>query len=222
MKARILAALKTKYANLGLGERAFDGVASLLVKTVAKEEEIETAVAGNEVEVLLKSIQSAVDAERTRATNAVKALDEYKRFHPEVEPKPEPAGNNGNPDIAKLMEDLDKQRTELDALKANYENQLKQGRYNAMREAVRGKADELRVSNIPLWNDVAAGMTVGDDTTEDGLLAAMKSAYEAKLKSYIGEGAAPYRGDGTTKPAQVSAEERIKIATEDAKRVRDS
>ena len=100
MKAKLLAALKTKYSNLGLSDKAFDGVAALLVKTVTKEEEIETAVAGSEVEALLKSIQSSVDTERTKATKAIKDLDDYKKAHPED------GGGGENPELKQLKEDL--------------------------------------------------------------------------------------------------------------------
>ena len=37
MKTKILNALRTEYANLGLGDKAFDGVASFLEKTITEE-----------------------------------------------------------------------------------------------------------------------------------------------------------------------------------------
>ena len=214
MKTKILAALKTKYSNLGLSDKAFDGVAALLVKTVTKDEEIETAVAGSEVEVLLKSIQSSVDAERTKAAQAAKDLEDYKKAHPEQ------GGGGDNPEVQQLKADLEKQKSELDTLKADYENQIKQGKYNALRDQVKGKANELNVSNVPIWNDVVASAEIKDDSTVDTILELVKTAYEAKLKAYIGDGAAPYRGDGSPKPAEVSAEDRAAKAKEDAERVR--
>lgn len=214
MKTKILAALKTKYSNLGLSDKAFDGVAALLVKTVTKDEEIDTAVAGSEVEVLLKSIQSSVDAERTKAAQAAKDLEDYKKAHPEQ------GGGGDNPEVKQLKADLEKQKSELDTLKADYENQIKQGKYNALRDQVKGKANELNVSNVPIWNDVVASAEIKDDSTVDTILESVKTAYEAKLKAYIGDGAAPYRGDGSPKPAEVSAEDRAKKAKEDADRVR--
>jgi len=214
MKTKILAALKTKYSNLGLSDKAFDGVAALLVKTVTKEEEIDSAVSGGEVETLLKSIQSSVDAERTKASNATKELEDYKKAHPEDQ------GGGDNPELTKLKEDLNKQKTEFETLKANYDSQIKQSRYNALRDVVKGKAGELKVSNVPIWDDVVASVEINDESTAETILAAVKPAYEAKLKSYIGDGAAPYRGEGSGKPAEVSAEDRAKKAKEDADRVR--
>lgn len=214
MKNKILAALKTKYSNLGLGEKAFDGVAALLAKTVTNEEEIESTVAGGEVEILLKSIQSSVDAERTKASKAVKDLEDYKMLHPED------GGSGDNPELKKLQEDLAAQKTAFDALQANYNSQIKQGKYNALRDSVKRKADELKVSNTPIWNDVVSGVEVNDETTEETLLESVKTAYEAKLKAYIGDGAAPYRGEGSNKPAEISVEDRAAKAREDAARVR--
>lgn len=214
MKTKILAALKTKYSNLGLSEKAFDGVAALLVKTVTKDEEIEGAVAESSVESLLKTIQSSVDAERTKASKAAKDLDDYKKAHPED------GGGGESQEFKKLKEDLAAQKTAFESLKANYDTQIKQGRYNALRDMVKGKADELKVSNVPIWNDVVAGVDVNDETTAETLLASVKTAYETKLKAYIGDGAAPYRGDGSNKPAEVKLEDRARMAKEDAERVR--
>ena len=215
MKERISAALKTKYSNLGLSKEAFDGVAALLAKTVTKEEEIEGSIAEASVETLLKTIQSSVDSERTKASNASKALEDYKRLHPEE------GGGGDNPELRQLKEDLAAQKAAFDALQADYNTKIKQGKYNALRDAVKGKADELKVSNVPIWNDVVAEVEVNDESTHETILTAAKAAYEAKLKSYIGEGAAPYRGDGSNKPAEISAEDRAKRAKEDAERVRN-
>ena len=44
MKTKILQALKTKYSSKGLSEKALDGVASILEKTVTDESQIEAAI----------------------------------------------------------------------------------------------------------------------------------------------------------------------------------
>ena len=55
MKDLILKVLKTKYKNLGFSEKAFEGVADYLAKTVTDEANIETAIDG--VEGILKIFQ---------------------------------------------------------------------------------------------------------------------------------------------------------------------
>lgn len=69
MKEKILSVLKTKYSNLGFSQKAFDGVASFLEKTVSDESQIETAASG--VEPLLKVFQAESDRARTEY-NALK------------------------------------------------------------------------------------------------------------------------------------------------------
>lgn len=76
MKTKILSQLKTKYANLGFGEKAFDGVADYLSKTVTEESQIEAAIAG--VEPLLKAFQGDVDKVRTEKSELQKKYDELE------------------------------------------------------------------------------------------------------------------------------------------------
>lgn len=60
MKEKILLALKTKFANLGFTDKAFDGVATFLAATVKEDSEVETAVSG--VEPMLKVFQGETDS----------------------------------------------------------------------------------------------------------------------------------------------------------------
>lgn len=107
---KIKAALKTKYKSLGFSEKAFDGVASYLDKTVTKEEDIETATGG--VESLFKAFQGEVDIVRTSKSGLEKQFDEYKKEHPEetppadVPPITQPAPNINDPaTFAKMLAD---------------------------------------------------------------------------------------------------------------------
>ncbi len=217
MKDKIFSALKTEYASLGLSDNTLNRIATVLEGSVKKEEDIVTAVKGDTAKLLATSIQGEIDGLKRAKETAESALADYKAKHPEGKV----VSNEENPELKQLKEDLAAQKTAFEALKANYDTQIKQGRYNALREAVKGKATELRVSNVPIWNDVVAGVEINDESTQDSLLTAAKTAYEAKLKAYIGTGAAPYRGDGSPKPVEVSLENRIEKAREDAKRVRE-
>ena len=77
MKEKILVALKTKYKTFGFGEKAFDGVADYLSKTVTDESQIETAIGG--VEGLLKAFQGDIDTVRNAKSGLQKELDELKK-----------------------------------------------------------------------------------------------------------------------------------------------
>jgi regulator of replication initiation timing len=80
MKGKILTALKTKYRTLGFGDKAFDGVADYLSKTVTEESQIETATGG--VESLLKAFQGDIDKIRGENTT-LKAENEKLKAKPE-------------------------------------------------------------------------------------------------------------------------------------------
>lgn len=89
MKEKILVALKTKYKTFGFGDKAFDGVADYLSKTVTEESQIETAISG--VEGLLKAFQGDIDTVRNEKSGLQKQLDELKTKieNPNSNPKPE-------------------------------------------------------------------------------------------------------------------------------------
>jgi septal ring factor EnvC (AmiA/AmiB activator) len=89
MKGKILVALKTKYKTFGFGDKAFDGVADYLSKTVTEESQIETAISG--VEGLLKAFQGDIDTVRNEKSGLQKQLDELKTKienpNPNLKPK---------------------------------------------------------------------------------------------------------------------------------------
>lgn len=70
MKAKILAALKTKYKDLGLSDAILTGVAETLAATTTEEDQIDTSIEG--VSGLLKGFQSEVDKRVTDAVNKAK------------------------------------------------------------------------------------------------------------------------------------------------------
>ena len=90
MKTKIKEALKTKYANLGLGDKSFDGVTALLAKTVTQESDIATAIEGDDVRALLTAIQGEGDKARNEKSTLQQQLDAYKLAHPEAPPAPAP------------------------------------------------------------------------------------------------------------------------------------
>lgn len=70
MKEKILAALKTKYKTLGFSDKALDGVADILSKTVTEESAIDGTIEG--VEPLLKALQGDADKRVTEAVEKAK------------------------------------------------------------------------------------------------------------------------------------------------------
>jgi len=154
MKIKILQALKTRYANLGFGDKAFDGVADFLSKTVTKEEDIETATAG--VELLLKAFQGDIDKVRTELTQKNKELEELKKKPEPQKPDPdEPAWfKTFKEEQAKKLDALEKENQGFKAEK------VKEGRA----ATVASKVKEL---GIPEWR--MKGVVVPDTLDEAGI-----------------------------------------------------
>jgi len=95
MKEKFLNALKTKYKNLGLSDKAFDGVAEFYLKTITEESQIEAKVL--EAEALIKAVQVEADRVRTdstvKKTELEKKIEELKvELEKKVNPKPNPDG----------------------------------------------------------------------------------------------------------------------------------
>lgn len=106
MKDKILAALRNKYKNLGLGEKVLEGIADMLAITTTEESQIDNAVNG--VENLAKGFQSDADRIRTEAAAKAKA-EQSKGAEP---PKSEPPKEDETPSWAKgLIERLDRIET---------------------------------------------------------------------------------------------------------------
>lgn len=103
MKEKLISALKTKYSNLGFGEKAFTGVAEYLSTTVTEEDQIDNAISG--VESLLKAFQGDID---TRVSSAVaKAKAENKGGNPQ--PKKDDDKTDDTPAWAKsILEKVEK------------------------------------------------------------------------------------------------------------------
>jgi len=82
----------------------------------------------------------------------------------------------------------------LEALEQAYEKEKKLNMINSLRNEVKSKAESLKVARKPLWEDIVSTIEIPDDATADSLLEIVKPTYEAKLRSYLGDGAVPYQG----------------------------
>lgn len=153
MKGKILVALKTKYKTFGFGDKAFDGVADYLSKTVTEESQIETAISG--VEGLLKAFQGDIDTVRNEKSGLQKQLDELKNKIENPNPKPEEKKDDV-PAWAQALIDSNKNlSTELSA--------LKQEKLQATRqEQVLAKAKEYGIPEI-----LAKRYSIPDDADLD-------------------------------------------------------
>ena len=184
MKEKILAALKTRYSNLGFGAKALDGVAAILEKSVTDESQIETAVGG--VEPLLKVFQSDADRVRTEY-NALKG--QYDELKAKVEASAAEGGRQGK----KTEPDDDEEPAWFKAYKKQQEE-----RYNAIKaesdtlKAEKAKNDRANLISakakelgIPEWR-MKEGFVIADDADEktigDYLANVQKNLVTAELE----------------------------------------
>lgn len=154
MKEKLLVALKTKYKTFGFGDKAFDGVADYLSKTVTEESQIETAISG--VEGLLKAFQGDIDTVRNEKSGLQKQLDELKTKTENPNPKPEDKTN----DLTKIIaETVSAAVKPLSDKLAQFETEKSQA---TRQEQVMAKAKEYGIPEI-----LAKRYSIPDDADLD-------------------------------------------------------
>lgn len=153
MKEKILVALKTKYKTFGFGDKAFDGVADYLSKTVTEESQIETAISG--VEGLLKSFQGDIDTVRNAKSGLQKELDELKKKIENADKDKDKDKDKDVPAWAQAL--IDSNKTLSEKLSA-YEAEKAQAQRNSQISAVAKKYGipefMLKDRNIPENTDL--------------------------------------------------------------------
>lgn len=153
MKEKILVALKTKYKTFGFGDKAFDGVANYLSKTVTEESQIETAISG--VEGLLKSFQGDIDTVRNAKSGLQKELDELKKKIENADKDKDKDKDKDVPAWAQAL--IDSNKTLSEKLTA-YEAEKAQAQRNSQISAVAKKYGipefMLKDRNIPENTDL--------------------------------------------------------------------
>lgn len=193
MKTKILNALKTEYANLGLGDKAFDGVAAFLEKTITDEAKIQDEIKTDLVKNLLKSIQGESDALRNRAAQAAKDLEDYKKLHPETTPPPTP------PTPPTETENERKLREEMEQLKKRFDDAERNRTTSEVLTSVRNRLEQKEgCTNKGVLNSTLKGFALEKDETEDAAVTRLKEEYNRIYTETFGSGPIPPKGGGGT------------------------
>jgi len=191
MKEKIKNALKTEYAKMGLGDKAFDGVASFLVKTITNDEEMDGVIKSEDTKNLLKAFQGESDSLRNRAAQLEKDFNAYKEKHPENDPKqdPKPDPKPDEPDwVTKLRE-------QNEEILARFAKEDKERAMKAARLTVESKLKAEGCTNAGILNLTLKGFDLGEKETMDEAVARLKGEYNASYKETFGDG--PMPGVGT-------------------------
>ena len=207
MLEKILQALKTKYAHLGLEESVLKAIATRLAAAVKDDTEIENAVKGVEEEV--KLLQSVADKGRTSLTKAEEArkklekeLEEMRAKSnpnpptPHTEPKPDEM-----PEWAKgLLQAVEKQNETIAAFQAEKQQQTAKERFLGQLKA-QGVSEAFYKHHL--------GRTFKDDTEMDAFVSELKADEQAFLQTQANTGLSSHSGNvfgGGTDANGVSAE----------------
>ena len=188
MKQKIIAALKTRYKNIGLGEKAFDGVAAFLEKTVTKEEDIEATVAGDDVAALVRAIQGDQDSLRARNTELQRSLDELK------------AAGSGNTDLnpgkGSATDDaaLKELKERFDKLEDNYSRAMARERNSGIAAELRRKLKDRGSDCEPVLDLILKDLQIAETDTADTLVDRCVASYDETYKRFYGDGPAPRSG----------------------------
>ena len=204
MKAKILNALKTKYANLGLGDKAFDGVASFLEKTITKEEEIEGVITREDTATLLKSIQGETDSLRTKHAQAVKDFEDYKKLHPDTKPDPKEGEGKADPAEPEWAKKLREQNEAILAAQAKREKDEKDATTLA---SVKSALEKAGCTNAGILNLTLKGFALKENEKDEDAVKRVTEEYNANIKATFGEGVVPPAGGGTQTPDAKAARE---------------
>jgi len=184
---KILQALKTKYAHLGLEENILKAIATRLATAVKEESEIENAVKGVEDEV--KLLQSVADKGRTslsKAEEARKKLEkELEEERAKSNPKPQnPPTSEPKPDevpewAKSLVEAVNKQNETIAAFQVEKQQQTAKERF----------LNQLKAQGVsePFYKH-HLGRTFKDDTEMDAFVRELKADEQAFLQTQANAG----------------------------------
>ena len=207
MLEKILQALKTKYAHLGLEEQILKAIATRLAAAVKDDTEIENTVKGVEEEV--KLLQSVADKGRTSLTKAEEArkklekeLEEMRAKSnpnpptPPTEPKPDEM-----PEWARgLLQAVEKQNETIAAFQAEKQQQTAKERFLGQLKA-QGVSEPFYKHHL--------GRTFKDDAEMDAFVSELKADEQAFLQTQANTGLSSHSGNvfgGGTDANGVSAD----------------
>ena len=190
MQNKYLSALKTKYASFGLSKEALDRVALQRVKTIANEDEIDADIASSDTAMLImKEMQGSADAQRNRAAQIQKELDDLKKNQPNkqtTQSTQEPEN-----ELAKQLQTLTELVTTMQTERAAEKKKI---HAEAIISQVHEKMKSKGCTNDFIRNMTLKGIEVAESDTADSLAEKYKSVYDQNCKDAYGEGYVPPMG----------------------------
>lgn len=157
--------------------------------------------------------QHEKDVETRIAAAVAKALDDYKKEHPEVKPNPQPGQETKGGDdleakvnaaVAKALEgvtgkdsELSKSLASINSFVKSQQEREKAEVLNRVKSQLKEHLKALKANNEACIDDALDDIEYGDTPTFEGLKQAVISAYEKRYKRYYADGGKPFGGDST-------------------------
>lgn len=180
------------YENAGVSSRTLDAYIDNLLPMITDDAQVNDAFWERHIK-FIKEMGGQMRHEMAEFA---------KNYKPQEKPAPVqiPPVDDGQ----KVSEELLRR---LEALENERNEEKRQMSVKGLRTDVKGKAEELRVSNKSLWNDAVDMVEYKDGMSLDDMTGSAKIIYERKLKDYFGSGATPYGGQSTIGQSNVSETE---------------
>lgn len=187
MKEKIASAFRTKHQRFGLSNEAVDRIASALEKTVANEEDIETAIASAETMGLIANeLLKSADRERRSRSDLQKSFDDYKKSHPETEPEPTPTKQEeAEPEWARKL------REQNAALVIRLDQQDRERKDRATLESVKASAQKAGCTDEKVFKLTERLFTLKEGESDADAAVRFEEEYNANMKEYFGGSGAP-------------------------------
>ena len=191
MKEKVLAALKTRYSNLGLSEKVLGRVAAYLAKTVKDETEIENAVSDSDVKDMLSEMQSDADRLRTEKQKIQSELEELKKT-PKNEGKNE-GGERKNDDIPEYLKGV------LDYINSAKERDKANEIQNKFNDLKSKAKEELKLKGIKesLCDEYLKGTSFSESLTVSDLVKVAVEKNDFFVSQMTPESGPPRTGGGS-------------------------
>ncbi len=157
--------------------------------------------------------QHEKDVETRIAAAVAKALDDYKKEHPEVKPNHQPGQETKGGDdleakvnaaVAKALEgvtgkdsELSKSLASINSFVKSQQEREKAEVLNRVKSQLKEHLKALKANNEACIDDALDDIEYGDTPTFEGLKQAVISAYEKRYKRYYADGGKPFGGDST-------------------------
>lgn len=179
-KEQITNQLKTEHKSFGLSNEAIDRIASVIEKTVTKEDEIDSVIkSADTITLIAGELQKMRDREIRSRADLQKSFDAYKGEH--LEKQENSSEDPKKDDYIKRIEALEKANKEM----------VEAAKKSARLSEIRSKLKDAGLENENILELVIEKVEIKDEEGMDDLVERLKADYNSKYTKFYGESPIP-------------------------------